>query len=253
MFQPASLKGDSPTPIDEEIRKKYIIIYILLIMESFIPPVIFEYYYLIIFWRAALRVYFFLFLPLNFILAIYLLQCSALIFSKFALIICNLIHHPKEGVFERDRQDRDYLFWNIRNLIKKWPLYLSATNPFPWLKNRFTLGFFGVKIGKNCICDNAWISSEFIEIGDNVIIGMGSAILSFGMDHDKFFLKKITIKDNVTIGAKCVVLPGAHIGKNVKISAHSYVDFEQELLANNVYKGHPVEIKEKENKGDKNE
>ena len=30
MFQPASLKGDSPTPIDERIRKKYLIIYVLI-------------------------------------------------------------------------------------------------------------------------------------------------------------------------------------------------------------------------------
>ncbi|MFO8018913.1 MAG: DapH/DapD/GlmU-related protein [Promethearchaeia archaeon] len=253
MFQPASLKGDSPTPIDEKIRKKYLFIYFIIILMSLIPSVLFEYYYFILLWKPDLRIYFFLLSPLNIISVIYILQCSALIISKIALTLCNLLHYPKEGVFERNIKDKDYLFWNIRNIIKKWPLYISATNPFPWLKNRFTLRFFGVKIGKNCICDNAWISSEFIEVGNNVIIGMGSTILSFGMDHNKFFLRKITIEDNVTIGAKCVILPGAHLQENVKVSAHSYVNFEQNLRENGIYKGHPVELKKEDHTGEVNE
>lgn len=129
-------------------------------------------------------------------------------------------------------------------MIKKWPLFVTATHPFPWLKNRFTLRFFGVKIGKNCICDNGWISSEFIRIGDNVIIGMGSTILSFGIEQNKFILKKIIIESNVTIGAKCVLLPGSKIEKNVKLNALSYTSPDAHLLKNKIYKGKPAKIKE---------
>jgi len=129
-------------------------------------------------------------------------------------------------------------------MIKKWPLFITATNPFPWLKNRFTLWFFGVKIGKNCICDNAWISSEFVKIGDNVIIGMGTTILSFGIEQNKFIIKKISIGNNVTIGAKCVLLPGSILEKNVKLNALSYTSPDAYLLKNKIYKGKPAKIKE---------
>ncbi|MBD3211055.1 MAG: hypothetical protein GF311_00480 [Candidatus Lokiarchaeota archaeon] len=174
----------------------------------------------------------------------YLLQFSALIISFLFLTICNLCYHPKEGTFKRDIEDQAYRYWTLRNMIKKWPLYITATHPFPWAKNRFTLRFFGVKIGKKSLCDNAWISSEFVDIGDDVIIGMGTTILSFGIEQNNLILKRISIQDDVTIGAKCVLLPGTNIGENVKLNAHSYTSYDQKLLQNNIYKGRPAKIKE---------
>ncbi|HEC39818.1 MAG TPA: hypothetical protein ENI29_16385 [bacterium] len=119
-----------------------------------------------------------------------------------------------------------------------------ASNPFPWLKNRFTLKFFGVKIGKNGISDNSWISSEFVEIGNNVIIGMGSTLISFGIEQDKFILKQIQVEDGVLIGAKCVILPGTIINKQAKLSAHSYTMIDDVLKENSIYSGHPAKLKE---------
>jgi len=155
-----------------------------------------------------------------------------------------LLHKPKEGVFKRDINDKDYFYWNLRNIIKKWPLFIVASNPFPWFKNRFTLRFYGVKIGKRCLCDNSWISSEFVSIGKNVIIGMGSTVLSFGIEQDSFFIKEIVIDDDVLIGAKCVLLPGTIMKKGAKLSAHSYTNIGDILEENSVYMGHPAKIKE---------
>jgi len=244
MFQPASLKGDSPTPIDEKIRNKYLIIYLIIIILSFIPCSLFEYIYVLYLWEEGLYLLFFLFLPFNFLILIYILQISAILFSVLFLTIINLLFPPKEGIFSRDVRDKNYLFWNLRNLSKKWPLFISASNPFPWLKNRFTLRFFGVRIGKKAICDTCWISSEFVNIGNNVIIGMGSTLLSFGIEQDKFILKKIQLEDNVLIGAKCVLLPGTTIKKDSKLSAHSYTNFDDILKENSIYSGHPAKIKE---------
>lgn len=244
MFQPASLKGDSPTPIDEKIRNKYLIIYLIIIILSFIPCSLFEYIYVLYLWEEGLYLLFFLFLPFNFLILIYILQISAILFSVLFLTIINLLFPPKEGIFSRDVRDKNYLFWNLRNLSKKWPLFISASNPFPWLKNRFTLRFFGVRIGKKAICDTCWISSEFVNIGNNVIIGMGSTLLSFGIEQDRFILKRIQVEDNVLIGAKCVLLPGTVIKKDSKLSAHSYTKFDDILKDNSIYSGHPAKIKE---------
>jgi len=244
MFQPASLKGDSPTPIDERIRNKYVIIYLIIIILSFIPCSIFEYVYIIYLWKEGFYLLFFLLLPFNFIIFIYLLQLSAILFSLLSLTIIKLIYFPKEGSFSRDVKDKNYLSWNLRNISKKWALFISASNPFPWLKNRFTLRFFGVKIGKKTFCDTCWISSEFVKIGDNVIIGMGSTLLSFGIEQDRFILKKIQVEDNVIIGAKCVLLPGTIAKRGVKLSAHSYTKLDDVLVENSIYSGHPAKLKE---------
>ncbi|MFW9945975.1 MAG: acyltransferase [Candidatus Odinarchaeota archaeon] len=246
MFQPASLKGDSPTPIDEKIRNKYLIFYILIILASLFPCSIFEYCYFVYIWGNRLFIIFFLLLPFNFLILIYLLQFSAILFSSLFLKLVNLLHYPKEGLFKRDIKDKDYLYWNIRNFIKKWPLYITATNPFPWFRNRFTLRFFGVKIGKKVICDNSWISSEFVSIGKNVIIGMNSTIITFGIEQDYFILKKIVVEDDVLIGAKCVLLPGTLIKKNAKLSAHSYTNYDDVLEENLIYSGHPAKLKNSE-------
>ncbi|MFW9900793.1 MAG: acyltransferase [Candidatus Thorarchaeota archaeon] len=244
MFQPASLKGDSPTPIDERLRRKYLIIYYIIIIFSFIPCILFEYTYLIIFWKEGLYLIFFLLSPLNVIILIYLLQFSATLISVLILTIIKLVFFPKEGIFKRDIKDKNYTYWNMRNIIKKWPLFISASNPLPWFKNRFTLRFFGVKIGKKGIHDNCWISSEFVSIGENVIIGMNSTLLSFGIEQDKLILKKIIVEDNVLIGAKCVLLPGTHIKRNAKLSAHSYTKVNDLLEEDSIYIGHPAKLKE---------
>jgi hypothetical protein len=154
----------------------------LIIILSFIPCSLFEYWYVTYLWSETGFWIFFLLLPFNALVAIYMIQFSAILASVLILKLINLIHVPKEGIFKRSLQDRDYIFWNIRNIIKKWPIYVMASNPFPWFKTRFTLRFFGVKIGKNTICDNSWISSEFVSIGKNVIIGMNSSVLSFKKD-----------------------------------------------------------------------
>jgi len=245
MFQPASLKGDSPTPLDERMRNKSMVFYYLIIILSFIPCSLFEYGYIILFWTESSYWLFFVLLPFNLFLLIYILQLSALIFSLFFLTVVNLIHKPKEGVFRREISDKEYKYWNIRNAIKKWPLYITASNPFPWLKNRFMLRFFGVKIGSNTICDNSWISSEFVSIGKNVIIGMSSSTISFGIEQDKFILRRIIIEDDVAIGAKCVLMPGTVMKRGSKLSAHSYTSYDSILEENSIYRGHPAKLEKK--------
>ncbi|MHA1147327.1 MAG: acyltransferase [Promethearchaeota archaeon] len=244
MFQPASLKGGSPTSIDERLRKKYMFIYLSIIVLSWIPVSFFEYWYISILWKDSYYWLFFILFPFNLLIAIYLLQFSALVIARIFLTVVNLIHKPREGIFRRDLNDKEYCYWNLRNVIKKWPLYIAASHPFPWFKNRFILRFFGVKIGRKCICDNSWISSEFVKIGKNVIIGMGSTLLSFGIEQDKFLLKRIIVEDNALIGAKCSLMPGTVVKRGSKLSAHSYTNYNQILEKNCIYRGHPAQLEE---------
>jgi len=246
MFQPASLKGESPVAIDQRLRNRFILLYLLIIIISFLPLAIIEYFYIRFLWSPNLYLIFFILLPFNILIMLHMLQISAIFISKLCLIIVDLFHKPVEGEFTRSVKDKDYFYWNLRNIIKKWPLFIAASNPFPWFKNRFVLRCFGVKIGKHSICDNCWISSEFVEIGENSIIGMNSVLISFGIEQDKFIIKKIMVGNDVIIGAKCVVLPGTKIKNAAKLSAHSYTDYDSILEEDKVYLGHPAKVKKTE-------
>ncbi|MFW9930534.1 MAG: acyltransferase [Candidatus Thorarchaeota archaeon] len=246
MFQPASLKGESPVAIDERIRNRFLLFYLFLIVFSFIPVAILEYWYVTYLWNPNAYLLFFILAPVNILITLHLLQISAILISKMCLIIVNLFHKPVQGEFTRNIKDKDYFYWNLRNIMKKWPLFITASNPFPWVKNRFVLRFFGVKIGKHSICDNCWISSEFIEIGENVIIGMNSVLISFGIEQEKFIIKKVIIGNNVVIGAKCVILPGTTIRDTAKLSAHSYTSYNSILEKDQIYLGHPAKMKSNE-------
>ena len=90
----------------------------------------------------------------------------------------------------------------------------------------------GVKIGKNClIATRLWSSEPYlITIGDNVQVardvaffthGGGLVIRSIVPDYDSF--GKITIEDNVYIGAHSLIMPGVTIGAGALVAAGSVV------------------------------
>ena len=106
----------------------------------------------------------------------YILQLSAVSFSFLFLTILKLLHEPKEGIFKRDVKDKDYLYWNLRNLVKKWTLFITASNPFPWFRNRFILRFFGVKIGKNSVVGAGSVVTKDVK-PNTIIVGVPAKVI----------------------------------------------------------------------------
>lgn len=104
----------------------------------------------------------------------------------------------------------------------------------------------GMKVGKNfkrlhgVILDPAhcWL----IEIGDNVTIAPRVHILAHDASTCSYLgyakIGRVTIGNNVFIGAESVILPNTQIGDNVIIGANSTVT--KNLESGNVYAGNPV-------------
>ena len=104
----------------------------------------------------------------------------------------------------------------------------------------------GMKVGKNfkrmhgTILDpsHCWL----IEIGDNVTMAPRVHILCHDASTKLFLgytkIGRVTIGDNVFIGAGTVVLPGVTIGSNVVIGANSTVTHD--VPANTVAAGNPA-------------
>jgi carbonic anhydrase/acetyltransferase-like protein (isoleucine patch superfamily) len=194
---------------------------------------------------------FYLFFPLVFFIGVILLILSSIIIAKFVLSCVNLIHKPKEGVFNRNKKDKDYCYWSLRSIIKKWPVWLTRHLSLPLLET-ITFKVLGVKTSFSNSLNEGWVDCEFVEFGKNVKIGQGSLIMSNIIVQDKLIIKKVKIKDKVIIGAHAVVLPGTVIEPNTILDVISMTTVNQHLEGDTVYHGVPAkkveEIKIRNNK-----
>lgn len=119
------------------------------------------------------------------------------------------------------------------------------------LRGEFTtekLISMGMKVGKNFKRLNGVILDPghcwLIEIGDNVTMAPRVHILCHDASTKQFLnytkIGRVTIGNNVFIGAESVVLPGVTIGDNVVIGANSAVTHD--IPANSVAVGSPARV-----------
>jgi acetyltransferase-like isoleucine patch superfamily enzyme len=236
MSTPAALKV-GPFTTNLLVKKRYILFYLFLFWISFFF-VQFEFwiYYNLLF---DMLLYFILFLPFLIILMYISIVLISLFFAKILLMFVNLLHKPREGVFLRDEDDKDYRYWNLRHTIKKWPVWLSHKFPFPFMDN-ICLKVFNVKTTFSNSLFEGWVDTEFIEFGQNVIVGQGSIIQSAVIAGNLFIIRKTSIGDNTIIGAHSIVMPGSHIGKNCMLTSSSTTIVGQELEDGFIYSGVPA-------------
>jgi len=236
MSVPSSLKvGPNTTLV--LAKKRYLILYIFLIWVSLFS-IQFEFWWYWSLYNVNV-VYFVLFFPLL-ILIMYITSIFvSLLFAKALLVIVNLIHKPREGVFLRHHSDRDYRYWSLRSTIKKWPLWLSHKFPFPFFDN-ICLKMFGVKTKFSNSLFEGWVDCEFIEFGKNVVIGQGSIIQSSVIVGNLFIIRRTIIENNAVIGAHSVVMPGSHLKEKSILAASSLTTVGQILEESWVYLGAPA-------------
>jgi hypothetical protein len=103
----------------------------------------------------------------------------------------------------------------------------------------FFIRLHGGKVGKNVkICHGVKIFNPyFVEIGDNVVIGMFTVISAHIEEKGVYTLKKVKIGNNVLIGGGSWVLPGVLVGDNVTIGINSVVPKNKHLPAGSVWVG----------------
>ena len=109
----------------------------------------------------------------------------------------------------------------------KWCVHtLTKSMPSCGLKNAL-LRSVGVRIGKNVfIGQGASLDPQFpelITIGDNVIIGIDSHIMTHEITHAHVRLGKITIGKNALIGAMSILRSGVTIGADAAVGIGTVV------------------------------
>jgi acetyltransferase-like isoleucine patch superfamily enzyme len=163
----------------------------------------------------------------------------SLIFAKVFLVIVNIIHKPKEGVFLRHQSDKDYRYWSLRSVIKKWPLWISHKFPFPFINN-ICLKVFGVRTKYSNSLFEGFVDTEFIDFGKNIVVGQSAIVQSAVIVGNLFIIRKTIIEDNAVIGAHSIVMPGTCMRKDSILAGSSMTTVGQELEEGWIYLGAPA-------------
>jgi carbonic anhydrase/acetyltransferase-like protein (isoleucine patch superfamily) len=169
-----------------------------------------------------------------------------MLFSKLFLILINLIHKPKEGVFKAEKGDKDFEFWKMRIEIKKVSLWFMRNSPFPWL-DVLVFKLFGVKMDFSSHLNDAWCDGEFIKFGRKNLIGQGANIMSSIVIGKYLIIRRVIFDDYVMVGGHTSVVPGTIVGNESFVGAISTTHLNQIIEPGWVYSGIPV-MKLKPNK-----
>ncbi len=168
---------------------------------------------------------------------IYLL--SGLLLGKLLLIILGLIHKPREGLFKVDRNDKDYYYYCLRYTIKKFIFWTWNNFCFPWVSN-LAFKICNMRADFKSTMFDGWSDLEFIEYGNNIMIGQGAVVLSSMIIGDHFLIKKVIIGDHVVLGGNSIVSPGTVIGSGTTLGVWASTHIGQILESDWIYIGRPA-------------
>ena len=171
----------------------------------------------------------------------------SLVFGKLILILLELIHKPKEGLFKANKHDNDYYYFCLRTAVKKYIFWVWNNFCFPWISN-FAFKICSMRTMtadfKSTMFDG-WSDTEFIEYGHNIMIGQGAVVISSMIlrieDEDYFLIKKIIIGDHVVLGGNAIVAPGTVIGHSSTLGVWANTYIGQVLEPYWIYVGKPAE------------
>ncbi|UCC18373.1 MAG: hypothetical protein JSV62_09675 [Promethearchaeota archaeon] len=187
---------------------------------------------------------FLFFFPIFLFGMVYIFILACILFSKLFLLIVNLIHKPKEGVFKAEIGDTDFEFWALRTEVKKIALWMLRNSPFPWT-DVVALILYGVNMDTSSHLNDAWCDAEFITFGRQNLIGQGANIMSSMVVGKYLLIKKVIFGDYVMIGGHTTISPGTFIGKESFIGAVSTSTYDQYFKPGWIFLGIPArELKE---------
>lgn len=225
------------------VNIKFLAVYIPIFWVSgiIITIIFYTYTYYVKNWVLAI-----IFLPALIIFMWFIFIIGCFFFSKLFLVLINLIHKPKEGVFKAEIGDTDFEFWCLRTELKKIVLWLTRNWPLPWM-DILAFKAMGIKMSLTSSMYDSWCDGEFIKMGRRVILGQGCTVMSSMVIGKYLIIKDIILGDYVLIGGHATVAPGSIIGKDSVVGAIGTTTYNQILEPGWIYFGIPV-IKLKKNR-----
>lgn len=179
-----------------------------------------------------------IFLPYAIIAMFFIFILSCTLLSKLFLILINLIHKPKEGVFRAEMGDADFEFWCLRTELKKLVSWLMRNFPIPWMDS-LAFRWFGIRMDFSSHLPDAWCDIEFVKLGRRVLVGQGAVIMSSMVIGKYLIIKEVILDDYTIIGGMSCVSPGTITGRDSFLGALSATVLNQVLETRWIYFGIP--------------
>lgn len=167
----------------------------------------------------------------------------SLLLGKLFLVILKLIHKPKEGIFRAEKRNRDYSYFILRIAVKKYVFWIWNNFCFPWVSN-FAFKMCDMKADFKSTMFDGWSDVEFIDFGNNIMIGQGAQVFSSILirieNIDYLLIRKVIIGDHVVLGGNSIVSPGTIIGKGTTLGVWCVTHINQILDPDWIYIGNPA-------------
>ncbi|MFX1280186.1 MAG: hypothetical protein ACFFA3_12275 [Promethearchaeota archaeon] len=167
--------------------------------------------------------------------------------TKAFLLMINMIHKPKEGVFLAKEGDQDYEFWRLRVELKKLVFWLMNNGPLPWIV-MWGFRWLGIRVDFSSHMQDAWADGGFIEFGRNVTVGQGAVVMSSMIVGKYLIIKKVILGDYTVVGGVSNIAPGTKMGKESVLGAFSSTIPNQFIEPGWIYLGPLMARKLKPNK-----
>lgn len=100
----------------------------------------------------------------------------------------------------------------------------------------------GSKLGVNTYCTGVILDPPLTLIGKNSLIGQDALLYSHSIERTFLSYRTINIGDNVTVGAKSIIMSGVTIGNNSIIAAGSVVKKGSSIGQNELWGGVPAKF-----------
>lgn len=152
------------------------------------------------------------------LLFIILLYLIAILCYRFFLLIYPL----NEGVIaEGSKEEFSYQVYLLFYLF----LFNSLINIkiLPVALMRLVYIMLGAKLGDNSFCNGVILDPPFTFVGNNTLMGQDCLIYAHAIEGRNLSYAVIKIGNNVTIGAKAVIMPGVRIGDGAIVGACALV------------------------------
>ncbi|MBY9007514.1 MAG: hypothetical protein KGD63_12220 [Candidatus Lokiarchaeota archaeon] len=181
----------------------------------------------------------FFYIPLHIIAMFTIFTLSCVMFSKLILIVINLIHKPKQGIFYAEKGDHDFEFWCLRIEIKKLVMWLMNNWPLPYI-DILVFRWFGTEIDFSSHLQDSWCDLEFVKFGRRVMVGQGAVVMSSMVIGKYLIIKEVILDDYAIVGGMSAVAPGTIFGKESMTGAFVVTAFDQILDPGWIYIGIPA-------------
>lgn len=168
----------------------------------------------------------------------------SLLLGKLSLVILKMIHKPREGLFEATSGNKDYYYYSLRIVVKKFIFWIWNNFCFPWASN-LVFKSCDIRADFKSTFFDGWCDVEFIDFGNNMMVGQGAIVFSSIIikidSKDYLLIKKVIIGDHVVLGGHSIVAPGTIIGKGTTLGVWAVTHIGQVLEPNYIYIGKPAQ------------